>query len=178
MGWLANFFFNRSGQSGQTEKLYRMLMIQSRNPALFGDKKIPDTYDGRLESLTNHMAVVFAALREADAEKSGKIRQDLFDIMVSDFNVALREEGLTDEGLKHRMRPMIGYFYARLKKVTENLQDNDELKAVLIERALKNCSPHFAQIKTDYIQFLFEQLSNTSLDDIVNCNFDFPKISN
>jgi len=178
MAWLAKFFSRNTHRSKQAKVLYRKLMAQSRNPMFYGDGKFPDTYDGRLESLTNHIAVTFTAMNEVDTSKSSPIRQAVFDEMVRDFDVALREEGMTDEGLKHRMRPMIGYFYARLKKVSENLRDKNALKIVIAEGALNDCSEEFSEAQVLYVQTFFEVLRKRNFEELAGSEFEFPEILN
>ena len=105
-------------------KIYFHLLEQSRRPEFFQADGFEDNYDGRIDVITLHMAVLMERMQSEGAD--GKLlNQALFDEMKDDFEIALREEGIADTGVKRRIKPMIGHFYDRLKAYTDALQSED-----------------------------------------------------
>jgi len=184
MGFLQRLFGAGEIKMRRSEARYREIMAQSRLPGLYGEGRFPDTYDGRIDVLCMHMAVYMAAIRSAE-QKGGmntgahnqlSYSQKLFDEMVKDFDFALREEGYTDTGVKKRIKPMVGYFYKRLKLLTESLGDNAELTKVVSQGSLEDGSPEFAKAVADYLGQFFENLSQKTQSQLINDVVIFPKI--
>ena len=114
MGILSQIFGKPDALQIDAQRLYRSLMQQSRRAIFYGKGRIVDNYDGRIDVLTLHMACVLKALY-ASGPQGARLAQALFDEMKDDFEVALRELGIADTGVAKRMKPMISYFYARVK---------------------------------------------------------------
>ncbi len=94
--------------------IYLSLLKQSRKTMFYGYEKANDNYDGRIDILTLHISIVLKSLRRYDV--NGKLlSQALFDVMRDDFEIAMREEGLSDTGIKRRIKPMMQLFYTRVK---------------------------------------------------------------
>jgi len=93
---------------------YAPVMTQSRLAAFYGEGRFPDNYDGRIDVLTLNLCLIMKRLREFG--RNGDIlSQAIFDTLRDDFEIALREEGLSDKGVAKRIKPMIRLFYDRLK---------------------------------------------------------------
>jgi cytochrome b pre-mRNA-processing protein 3 len=70
---------------------------QARMPELFEDCGIPDTLDGRFDSLALHAALVIDRLRrEPDGEA---LSQAFFDAMFRHLDLTLREIGIQADAL-------------------------------------------------------------------------------
>jgi len=171
MGFFKNIF-SRTDAKSNIIVAYNVILAASRNVEFYGETKYPDSYDGRLDCLTAHMAVVMAAA-QADNSDGKQVSQALFDAMVDDFDVSLREEGLTDAGVKRRMKKMIGYFYKRLRDFTEALERSENLNQALMEGALDADASGFSESFAVYLKSSFERLSTLSLDDIRAGKFGF-----
>ena len=180
-----NFFqrFLRGGAPTTPEYLiYQKILGQSRNVDFYGEGRFADSYDGRLDSLTLHMAIVMDAARKLggedkqSSEKAAEFSQSLFDVMVKDFDTALREEGFTDAGVKRRIKPMIGRFYARLKEYTESLSDAGEIQKTAMSEKDGPKDVEFSQLLASYAMNFHEQLKNGKIDRIYAGSFDFPSI--
>ena len=90
----------------------------------YGYEKANDNYDGRIDILTLHISIVLKSLRRYDV--NGKLlSQALFDVMRDDFEIAMREEGLSDTGIKRRIKPMMQLFYTRVKLYVGALEENN-----------------------------------------------------
>lgn len=101
--------------------MYQKTMQHARNTAFYGPQKFGDTYDGRMEVLCMHLAIFLYHLRKFD-ENGKKLSQALYDVMIADFDIALREEGLSDTGVSRRIKPMAKMFFERAKVYAEILE--------------------------------------------------------
>ena len=50
-----------------------------------------------------------------------RLSQALYDVMIADFDVALREEGLSDTGVARRIKPLAKMFFSRAKAYADVL---------------------------------------------------------
>lgn len=174
--------FLRGGPPATPEyQIYRKIVGQSRRLEFFGEGNFPDSYDGRLNVLTLHMAVVMSAGRELatdDAERlnAERFSQSLFDVMVRDFDTALREEGFTDAGVKRRIKPMVARFYERLKAFTEGLESESSLLEALSEENTLAENKTFALAVSNYAIEFQKMLKNGNYQHIFDGSFNFPPV--
>lgn len=84
----------------------------ARNPALFGDGRTPDTFDGRFQVAT--LMGVLAMRRIRRDETAGKLGQEFADILFRSFDEGLREAGVGDLSVAKHMKKLAGAFYGRL----------------------------------------------------------------
>lgn len=84
--------------------LYASTAGRARAPYLFEACGIPDTLDGRFDSLALHAALVIDRLRrEPDGEA---LAQAFFDAMFRHLDLTLREIGVQDLGVGRRIKIM------------------------------------------------------------------------
>lgn len=178
-----NFFkgFLRGGTPTTPEyEIYLKLLRQSRQKYFYGDGRFPDSYEGRLDVLTLHLAALMDASRNLEAQdsnhsgKSSEFSQSLFDVMVHDFDTALREEGYTDSGVKRRIKPMIARFYDRLGLFTESLGDEAALSSAMFEGDISTGQLDFAETTAKYAMDFHQNLKNSQIQQIYSGGFDFP----
>ncbi len=164
--------------------IYRKVMNQSRQKEFYGEGRFIDSYDGRLDCLTLHMAALMDGSRYLDEQKHGdtvrasNFCQSLFDVMVKDFDTALREEGFTDSGVKRRIKPMVGRFYARLKQFTENLGDEEGLRAAIHDDGAGATDEKFVKSAARYAMKFHEELKSGDIAQIYDGSFNFPAFAN
>ena len=120
MGILAKLFGREDAARKDADRIYNAMMVAARRPEFYGDDKVPDNYDGRIDLLTLHLAVVIRALN-THGEQGKRLAQALYEVMRDDWDVALREEGMSDTGVMKRIKPMIRLFYTRIKAYTEGI---------------------------------------------------------
>lgn len=106
--------FRRSRDRDPVDHLHDAIVERSRDPALYGDHALPDTVEGRFESLALHVLVVLRRLRELPPP-AGDVAQDLVDRVFAHLEVALRELGVGDFGVPKRMKKIAGAFYDRTR---------------------------------------------------------------
>ncbi len=173
MGIISRLFGKTQPAIKDAQRIYQSLLGQSRKPEFFGEDKVPDTYKGRIDVITLHMSIVMHGLR-AHGDNGGKLSQALFDAMVDDFDIALRDEGLTDSGVKRRIKPMIRHFYAGLKSISEALESQD-LTDLLSAQAMDDASPEFKENYAAYAIKFHEAVAPLSLGDIALARFKYPQ---
>ena len=152
---MAGFFkrlFNRKDPAKMdAARIYQAVMVQARQPGFYGPAKAADNYDGRIDVLTLHLSVVLHVLNDFD-EQGKRLSQALYETMREDFDIALREEGLSDTGVMKRIKPMIRLFYTRIKSYTDAF-DAEDRKVALMEAFQKGLLKESK--KSDFYQIMF-----------------------
>lgn len=128
-GLFSKLLGKKSKQMQDAERIYSALLAQARKPVFYGEGKVPDTYDGRIDFLTLHIAVILRAIRPY-GDDGKRLSQAVFDVMKDDFDVALREEGISDTGVSKRIKPMMKLFYTRLKAYDTALNSTDPVQDI------------------------------------------------
>ena len=108
-GW-----FRRSARSEIIGKLYGRLGEAARSPELFLRLRIPDTVEGRLESLMLHAFLVMRRLKALPAP-GADVAQDLVDQLFQHIDHGLRELGVGDTSVPKRMKSIGRNFYGRVQ---------------------------------------------------------------
>ncbi|MGJ8559648.1 MAG: ubiquinol-cytochrome C chaperone family protein [Litorimonas sp.] len=159
-------------------RIYLRLMAQARTPELFGRGRIADDFDGRIDMIALHITIMMERLRD-EGEDGKLLNQALFDEMKDDFEVALREEGISDTGVKRRIKPMIGHFYDRLKTYTDALKTENPQKnlasSLVVDVETENPSS-FALKLADYSLDWLKDLRSLSMKQITSGRFFFPEL--
>lgn len=177
MGILSRLFGKERPEFKDAERVYAALLAQSRTPDLYGEGKMPDTFEGRIDCLTLHMAPVLRRLNTID-ENGKTLAQSVFDAMVDDFDIALRGEGYTDSGVSRRIKPTVAHFYARLKVYTEALESDEpqtKLEKALRGGKLEDAREAYVTGLADYILTLSNSVEACSVGEIARVNFTFPQ---
>ncbi len=156
-------------------KIYFRTLEQSRSPAFFGPGRFADDFDGRIDVIALHMAVLMDRLL-TEGEDGKLLNQALFDEMKDDFEIALREQAIGDTGVKKRMKPMIGHFYDRLKAYTDALKSDDPKEALSTALQLEDedRDPAFRGKVAGYTTDFLANLRNTPMKDITSAKVYFP----
>lgn len=171
MGLLARLFGGDDALTRDASRIYRALMDQSRQPAFYGEARIPDTQEGRLELLVLHIAIVMQALRGFGTD-GRKLSQALFDVFKEDLEIALREEGYSDSGVKRRIKPLITRFYAGLKAYSEAFNANDQTAlAQAINLDFEEMPESYARSLAGYARENLAGLNPRTLGEIATANF-------
>ncbi len=184
MGFLNRLFGRDGAAEKDARRIYAKLMAQSRDPQFYGDGRFVDNYDGRIDVLTLHIAAILSNLNRY-GENGERLGQALFDEMKDDFEIALREEALSDASVKKRIQPMISLFYDRVKKYAEALNQDapkEALAAVFAETlSVGGTAPEFKPSATAFVDTISSYLldfdmalSEASLGEIALTEFSFP----
>lgn len=121
--------FGKSAANEAADRILAAAMQASRDPALYGEDRAPDTMDGRFELATAFATLALLRLRAApDGDRVAQIYTDkLFRL----FDAGLRESGVGDLSVGRRMKALAGAFYGRLTAYQAALSDEGRLSAAL-----------------------------------------------
>ncbi len=123
----------RQANDSVVRRLYAALVDVSRRPALYAELGVPDTFEGRFESLTLHAALVLRRL-QSSAAPGPALGQDLVDTIFWHFDRTLREMGVGDTVVPKRMKTMAEAFYGRCTAYEEALRGHPEALAATLAR--------------------------------------------
>lgn len=125
--------------------VYRRVAEQARAPELFETCGIPDTLDGRFDSLALHAALMIDRLRrEPDGET---LAQAFFDAMFKHLDLTLREIGIQDLGVGRRIKIMAEGLHGRALAYREALNEGaTPLTEVLRRNAYGGRSPEDSEM--------------------------------
>jgi cytochrome b pre-mRNA-processing protein 3 len=116
-------------------KLYARIADASRSSGLYAALGIPDTLEGRFESLSLHMVLALRALR-GRPDPADEVAKDLTDSFFRDMDASLREMGVGDTVVPKRMKKIASSFYGRAHAYDAPLDATDE--AALAEALGRN----------------------------------------
>ena len=121
--------FGKSAASEAADRILLAAMQASRDPALYGQGRVPDTMDGRFELATAF--AVLALLRLKAAPDADRVAQIYTDKLFRLFDAGLREAGVGDLSVGKRMKGLAGAFYGRLAAYEGALDDERRLAEAL-----------------------------------------------
>jgi len=104
--------FVRRNRLEPVARLHNAIAAMAREPALFADGGVADTFEGRFELLTLHLALVLRRLGELPTP-AADVAQDLTDLAFHRLDQGLREIGIGDMGVPKRMKKLAKAFYGR-----------------------------------------------------------------
>lgn len=84
---------------------------RARAPVFFASFGVPDTIDGRFDMVVLHAWLVLERLRELQMKD---VSQAFVNLLFVSFDESLRELGVGDIGIGHRVKKMADAFYGRL----------------------------------------------------------------
>lgn len=174
MGLLSKLLGRNRADMKDAARIYETVMKQSRRVEFFGAGKFPDNYDGRIDILTFNLSLIMKRLRDF-GENGHILSQSIFDTLRDDFEVALREEGLSDKGVAKRIKPMIQLFYDRLKAYDAAITDMGLSKIIATKLSLDS-ETEFSRGLEQYGHEFFANLQGLSLGEIAKANFTFPEL--
>jgi cytochrome b pre-mRNA-processing protein 3 len=116
LGW-----FKAKGELKRTgHQLYERIVAQARTPALYAECGVPDTMDGRLETILLHLAIVLDRLKPEGAVGQ-QVGQRLLEAAVADVDDALRQIGIGDDGVAPRIQKLAGAIQERCRDYADDL---------------------------------------------------------
>jgi len=131
-GFRLSGLFSRQPNKILIDRLHGEIVAAARNPVLFTDFGIEDTFEGRFESVVLHAFFVLRRLRAMPAP-APDVAQDLADALFRHFEVALRETGVSDSAVPKRMKGLAEAFLGRSLAYDEAFRGGESL----LEAALK-----------------------------------------
>ena len=158
--------------------LYARIVEAARHEHFYRVRGVPDTLDGRFELLALHTVLVCRRLAAEGAAGAGP-GQHLFDIMIEDLEVNLRELGVNDPSLGRRVKEMARAFYGRRDAYAAALDSGD--RAALERAVARNLygtlgpAPENVVWASAYIEAAARILDRLSLPAIAAADIRFPE---
>ncbi len=111
---------------------------------------VPDTIDGRFDLLTLHAFMVLEKLKIVPLEGEA-IAKELVTVIFTGFDEALRDLGIGDFGIAHRIKKMANAFYGRLESYSAAVPIVPE---ILLRNVYRNASgsPENAALLCRYVE--------------------------
>ena len=166
--WEQAVFSRRKPLDEFASVLYARTAELARAPELFEACAIPDTLDGRFDSLSLHSALMIDRLhREQDGEA---LAQAFFDAMFRHLDLTLREIGVQDLGVGRRIKIMAEGFHGRALAYRRALADGPAtLSEALRRNAYGGRSPADGDVARleAYVRQYAAKLAATSREDLV-----------
>lgn len=111
--WWRRLLGGRQLEREAAFRLYGEIVKQARRPVFFTGLGIPDSPEGRFETVALHAALVMRRLK-AEGAAGRTLAQALFDVMFMDVDVNLREIGVGDLSVGKYVKRFARQFYARI----------------------------------------------------------------
>jgi len=150
--------------------LYSAIVRQARSPHFYSELGVPDTVDGRFDMIVLHAHILFNRLKDGKGDDQA-ISQAVFDLMFADMDQNLREMGVGDVGVSHRIKSMAEAFYGRATAYADGLRHPDDslLMGALKRNLYRKCEPAEAQIAAmaDYVR---QQVAHFETQDLATLN--------
>lgn len=108
---MLNLLGKSSRRKDRGRDLEQVVGTRALSKALFTDFGVPDTMDGRFDAMALHAWMALVRLKATGQDEAA---QDLTDAIFIGFDEALREQGVSDMGMKRRMKALADAFYGRL----------------------------------------------------------------
>lgn len=154
--------------------IYYALVHQSRNPSLYTNFNIPDTYDGRFDVLVLHLSVYMIALRQKSSllKTIALFSRDLTEIFLSDMDRVLRDLGRGDLFVGKEVKTMAAAFLGRLRAYEQALiAKNDTLLVESLARNLyrgQSCDNLTVAQLAKHVRLSYIRLAQQSSSDLMS----------
>jgi cytochrome b pre-mRNA-processing protein 3 len=122
----------------RAETMYWDIVGISRQEMLFTDFKIPDTTNGRFDSLMLHL---YPVLNNLNQQGRPDLSTKILNIMIYDMDRSLRESGVGDPAITRKMRNIGEAYMGRIdayKKAFDALPQTDMLDDVLFRNVYRS----------------------------------------
>jgi cytochrome b pre-mRNA-processing protein 3 len=154
--------FKRSKADVDAERLLEAVTQTSRQPALFGEGRIPDTLEGRFELMALNASLALIRLRAAPGVET--LAQAFTDKLFRLWDAGLREDGVGDLIVPKKMRKLAGSFYGRLSAYSEALKSPEALAGVVAHNVFAAEAHIFAPALAAYAARTAETQAGAELD--------------
>lgn len=148
--------------------LYNAVVEQAREDVLFRDLGIPDSVDGRFESIVLHLVLVLRRMR-VDFPEGEEVAGCLQEVFYADMDRSLREMGAGDLGVGKRVQRMAEGFMGRLSSYEAALDamssdGGAELRSALLRNVYGTLSADSID-PSGLIQYVIDQVAALDRQD-------------
>ena len=150
--------------------IYNNLIKLTRNKKLYLNLEKDDTFSERLIFLFFHLALF---LKHFKTSIPAKNLQELFDFIMRQIELSIREIGYGDVSVNKKMKDFINLFYSIVEKI-ETLDLSDNQKQLNLFKKYLNTDKNldfYVDYFNKYRLFLKKNTLNSFTKDIINFNF-------
>ena len=150
--------------------IYNNLIKLTRNKKLYLMLEKEETFSDRLIFLFIHLALF---LKHFKSSVPPKELQELFDFIIKQIELSIREIGYGDASINKKMKNYLNLFYSLLEKIESLNLDSRESLLNIFEKYIntdKNLD-FYVNYFTKYRLFLTKNTLNNFTKDILNLNF-------
>ena len=126
MGIAELFGFRPAGEARAASGLYLSILDAARQPRFFAGLGVPDSLDGRFETLALHTFLVLRRLKSDPAAAATRLSRALLEAFFADMDRSLREMGLSDLGVGRQVKAMAQALYGRIKAYETALEETGD----------------------------------------------------
>lgn len=168
-------FRKREERLAPVNALFARVAEASRLPAIYLDGGVPDTFEGRFDSLSLHAFLVMRRLRALPAP-ADDLAQDFVDACFAYLELGLRNGGVSDVAVPKRMKKIAASFYGRVQAFEAALVA-DEPQALVDALARNLGAGDGAVLLADYVRRAEAALGALDLDALLARPVLFPSIA-
>ena len=150
--------------------IYNNLIKLTRNKSLYYNLKNDDTFSDRLVILLLHLSFFLKKYKESLSKEEA---QKLFDFIIKQIELSIREIGYGDVSVNKKMKDYVNLFYSILEKI-ENWDIIDRSKKTKLIGDLMNIKDDnvsFIEYFDKYRQFLSKNSLKNFTKDILEFKF-------
>ena len=150
--------------------IYNNLIKLTRNKKLYLNLEKDDTFSERLIFLFFHLALFLKQFKTSIPPKN---LQELFDFVIKQIELSIREIGYGDVSVNKKMKDIVNLFYLIIEKIETLDLTNNENQLSLLRKYLntdKNLD-FYVNYFNKYRLFLTKNTLKNFTKDIINLNF-------
>ncbi len=150
--------------------IYNNLIKLTRNKRLYLNLEKEETFNERLIFLFFHLAFFLKNFKKTIPSKK---LQELFDFIINQIEISIREVGYGDVSVNKKMKDFINLFYYIVEEIEKFDLDNHENQILLLKKYLninKNLD-FYVNYFNKYRLFLSKNTLNNFTKDIIKFNF-------
>ena len=151
-------------------KIYNNLIKLTRNKTLYLNLKNKDTFSDRLIILHFHYSFFLKCYKN---QMSKKDSQDLFDFIIRQIELSIREIGYGDVSVNKKMKDYVNLFYSILEKIEkwDELGNSSKMSLLAEFINIKDNSDFFIHYFDKYRDFLTNNSLKIFTKDIIDLKF-------
>ena len=151
-------------------KIYNNLIKLTRNKTLYLNLKNKDTFSDRLIILHFHYSFFLKCYKN---QMSKKDSQDLFDFIIRQIELSIREIGYGDVSVNKKMKDYVNLFYSILEKIEkwDELGNSSKMSLLAEFINIKDNSVFFIHYFDKYRDFLTNNSLKIFTKDIIELKF-------
>ena len=150
--------------------IYNNLIKLTRNKSLYYNLKNNDTFSDRLVILLLHLSFFLKTYKNSLSKEEA---QDLFDFIVRQIELSIREIGYGDVSVNKKMKDYVNLFYSILEKIENwdifDISKKKELLGDLMK--IKDDNDLFIEYFDKYSDFLTKNSLKNFTKDIIEFKF-------